>query len=107
MEKIVISVYHKFLKRDILKWEFWYDREKATVGWYSRFWKKTRQSVADDMKTPIYWIRCKVELIEGKDNRTILSLPSGFKIDMPENMNDVDYEIILLHLQALKLSCNN
>lgn len=106
MSKIIITAYHGFLKREILTWEFWYDREKATYGWYSRFWKMTKHSLANDMKADKHWIRCKVKFKECEpyDMRTVLSLPSGFKISMPDDMTDVDYEILQLHLQALKLS---
>lgn len=106
-EKIVISIYHKFFKREILRWEFFYDREKSSNGWYSRFWKRTKLSVANELKTPAHWIRCDISFVESRNDRTILSLPNGFKLDMPKDMDDIDHEIIHLILQALKLSCEN
>lgn len=104
MENIIIEVYNKFTTETLFTWELFYDKEKACFGKYSLFWKKVRSETANQYKVDKHWIKANISKVKTKTKRLVLSYPSGLVIELPHDMNDKDYKIVQLYLEALKLA---
>jgi|WetSurMetagenome_2_1015567.scaffolds.fasta_scaffold495021_3 hypothetical protein len=104
MENIIIEVYNKFTTETLFKWELFYDKEKACFGKYSSFWRKVRNESANQYRVDKHWIRCKISKVTTLKKRCTLSYPNGLSIDLPHDMNEKDFNIVGLYLEALKLA---
>ena|SRR3990167_1970963 len=105
--RIIYKAHHGYFKREILTWDIPFLLERAHKGQYSRFYKRLKKSCSNDLGSEKEWLRIDVTIkYRHGDADVILSFPSGLKIVMPDNMNETDYKIIDLYLQALKLSCS-
>jgi hypothetical protein len=104
MENIIMEVYNKYTTETLFKWELFYDKEKACFGKYSDFWRRVRGASANQYKIDKHWIRAKITKVKTLEKRCRLSYPSGLAIDLPHDMNEKDFKVVGLCLEALKLA---
>lgn len=98
-----MEFFNQFTKQVALTVTMPYMPYKAQKGYYSNLYQKLKDVSAFD---------CEKSLMAGKlvwfhrfSNRTVISFPNGFSLDLPHDFNKNDIQIINHHMEALKLSC--
>ena len=81
-----------------------WDYTKAVKGFYSNFWRRVKTGCATNAKLDKMFVKAKIVIGTSNTDRFEMTFPSGMKFNSPFDLNETDFKIIDLHLQALSLS---
>ena len=62
-KRIIFSYYNAFDGDNLGSMNMPYDRNKATRGYYSKYWKTMKEHLANTWKLDKHWVRVKVNII--------------------------------------------
>lgn len=81
------------------------DRKKSQIGFYSSLWRDLKSPLGSILKVDKSFIKAEIKVDRiGDPKNVIVSLPSGFKLTYPEDINQHDVKIILKQLEVLEMS---
>lgn len=105
ISKTIVFVFsNKFTGQNILTWSMPYLPFWATTGHYSKFYKRIKSVAANKFENSL--VKGRVFFKTDKTDRSILSFPSGAKLDFPYDVTPKDIKIITHHLEGLKMAAH-
>jgi hypothetical protein len=79
-------------------------KNKPTVP-YSEWYKKAKLAVASSNEIPVWKIKATHKTIDSVYfDRILFEWPGGFAIDLPDDVTNRDYDIVLHYLEGIKMS---
>lgn len=94
--------YNKFTKQDAVIVDIPFLPFLAISGHYSRLFKQMKDASAFECNKQ--QMIAKVWFSGEKNDRTIITMASGIKLNMPYDVTEKDVKIIKHHLQGLKMA---
>lgn len=106
MKTITFTFINSLIDEELFHWTMPYDPRKAIFGFYSEFYKTQMEFAKQEIRMEGVWIKSSVRISSKKTDRIIFHR-KGFELDLPKDFKPKDIDIVLLHLEAKRLSLTN